>query len=80
MEPEKRVRGDELAALRIDRNAAPPAPDRRRLLLGGAGLVAVVALLVAWGFSSGGPPEVKVEYAVQSGLTGDTAADRKSVV
>jgi RND family efflux transporter MFP subunit len=75
MEPEKRVRGDELAALRIDRSASPPPRGNRRLWLAGAALAATLAAGIGWWLASGGPPEVQVAYAVQTGATGDSAAE-----
>jgi len=77
MEPdrERRAGRDELAALRIDRDAAPPRRGPGRVLLAGVAVALAVALAVGWRLVAGGRPEVRVAFAELSGGAQEAAAE-----
>ncbi len=56
---------DDLAALRIDRSAAPPPKRRRGLLFAGAGAGVLGVAALAWLVFGSGSLEVRVAYAEQ---------------
>lgn len=60
---------DDLAALRIDRSAAPPPKRRRGLLYAGAGAGALGVAALAWLVFGSGSLEVRVAYAEQQRAT-----------
>jgi RND family efflux transporter MFP subunit len=76
MDPERKAARDDLASLRIDRDAAArrSAPRRRRLLWAGGALLALAALGGGLRIACGGAPTVRVAYAERTGAGSAPAA------
>lgn len=73
----ERAGRDDLAALRIDRDAAarrPPPAGRRWLWRGALALALLAALAIGWRLVRGGTPVVRVAYAERTGSGAAPAA------